>query len=108
MIVSSSSVKSIQTSCSCALPVNLDIRQCTAGGLKGRHDAAIQQLLVAGADINANGGYYGNAPQAALAGGHDAIVQGLFKAGADVNAQEGTYGNGLQAVEMVMAGRFLH
>ena len=43
------------------------------------------------------GGYYGNALQAACSGGHDKIVQMLLEHGADVNAQGGLYGNALQA-----------
>jgi len=42
--------------------------------IKG-HDAVVQRLLEAGADVNARGGYYGKALQAASAQGHDAVVQ---------------------------------
>ncbi|KAJ5422098.1 NACHT nucleoside triphosphatase [Penicillium cf. griseofulvum] len=43
------------------------------------------------------GGEYGNALQAAASGGYDKIVQILLDHSADVNAQGGVYGNALQA-----------
>jgi ankyrin repeat protein len=46
---------------------------------------------------SAQGGYYGNALQAASYNGHDQAVQRLLEKGADVNAQGGRYGNALQA-----------
>ncbi|KAF1961004.1 ankyrin [Byssothecium circinans] len=57
-------------------------------------------LLDKGADVNAEGGRYGNALQAASEGGHEATVKLLLDKGADgadVNAQGGHYGNALQA-----------
>jgi ankyrin repeat protein len=66
----------------------------------GGHDQIVQRLLEKGADVNAQGGYYGNALQAASVKGHDQIVQLLLEKGADVNAQGdrgGYYGNALQA-----------
>jgi ankyrin repeat protein len=55
-------------------------------------------LLEKGADVNAQGGPYGNnALQAASAAGHKQVVQVLLEKGADVNAQGGPYGNALQA-----------
>ena len=63
--------------------------------------AGLQQvsthLLETGADVNAQGGEYGNALQAASSGGHEVIVKLLIEKGADVNAQGGRYGNALQA-----------
>ena len=47
--------------------------------------------------VNAQGGYYGNALQAASFGGHEQVVKLLLDAGAEVNAQGGVYGNALQA-----------
>ena len=64
---------------------------------KGVHDKTVQMLLDRGADVNAQGGQYGNALQAALYRGHDKTVQMLLDRGADVNAQGGEYGNALQA-----------
>ena len=50
-----------------------------------------------GADVNAQGGTYGNALHAASSGGHEQIVRLLVEKGADVNAQGGEDGNALQA-----------
>jgi ankyrin repeat protein len=47
-------------------------------------------LLEKGADVNAQGGYFGNALQAASSGGHDSVVTLLLDKGADVNAQGGS------------------
>jgi ankyrin repeat protein len=44
-------------------------------------------LLEKGADMNAQGGEYENALQAAILQGHEAIVRMLLEKGADVNAQ---------------------
>jgi ankyrin repeat protein len=49
------------------------------------------------ADVNAQGGHYGNALQAASYQGHQEIVQLLLDEGADIDAQGGKYGNALQA-----------
>jgi ankyrin repeat protein len=54
-------------------------------------------LLDKGADVNAQGGLYGNALQAASSGGHEQVVKTLLDKGADVNAQGGRYSNALQA-----------
>ena len=58
---------------------------------------ATHALLEMKVDVNAQGGEYGNALQAALMGGHEAIAKLLIENGADVNAQGGFYGNALQA-----------
>ncbi|KAL9632949.1 MAG: hypothetical protein Q9164_004994 [Protoblastenia rupestris] len=88
----------------------------------GGHKKIVEILLEKGADINAQGGYYGNALQAASfrgheqipdidaqgryhgnalqaasLGGHEQIVQLLLQKGADINAQSGNYSNALQA-----------
>lgn len=47
--------------------------------------------------INAGGGIYGNALQAASHMGHEKIVQTLLDYNADVNVKGGHYGNALQA-----------
>ncbi len=57
----------------------------------------VQLLLDWGADVNTQGGRYGNALYAASVGGHEKIVQILIERGADVNAQGGPYGNALHA-----------
>ncbi|KAK2604011.1 hypothetical protein QQS21_003847 [Conoideocrella luteorostrata] len=54
-------------------------------------------LIDKGADVNAQGGYYGNALQVASYKGHQEIVQLLLEKGADVNAQGGYHGNALLA-----------
>jgi ankyrin repeat protein len=56
---------------------------------------ALQYILKRGADVNAQGGEYGNALQAASYRGHAEIVQLLLNKGANVNAQGGEYGNTL-------------
>ncbi|KAJ5653328.1 hypothetical protein N7490_000331 [Penicillium lividum] len=61
------------------------------------HDGIVKLLLERGADVNAQGGYYGNALQAACYQGYDTLAQMLLERGADVNAQGGYYGNALQA-----------
>jgi ankyrin repeat protein len=54
-------------------------------------------LLDKGADVNAQGGLYGNALQAASSRGHETVVRLLLDKGADVNVQGGHFGNALQA-----------
>jgi ankyrin repeat protein len=54
-------------------------------------------LLNAGANVNAQVGYYGNALHAASGGGYDQVVKTLLNKGANVNAQGGNFGNALQA-----------
>ncbi|KAK7177829.1 hypothetical protein PSPO01_16121, partial [Paraphaeosphaeria sporulosa] len=81
------------------------------------HRSTVQLLLDKGAEINAQGGVYGNALQAASergheaivkllvekgaeaasSRGHEAIVKLLLDKGAEVNAQGGQYSNALQA-----------
>jgi ankyrin repeat protein len=53
-------------------------------------------LIDKGANVNARGGKYGNALQAASLGGYQNIVNLLLDKGADVNAQGGLYGSALQ------------
>jgi ankyrin repeat protein len=57
-------------------------------------------LLHKGADVNAQGGFYGSALQAASAQGRLKVVEMLLQKGADVNAQCGHYGNALQAASV--------
>jgi hypothetical protein len=56
-----------------------------------------RMLLDKGADVNAQGGHFGNALQAASYNGHKEIATLLLDKGADVNAQGGEYGNALHA-----------
>ncbi|KAI6802850.1 hypothetical protein KC361_g973 [Hortaea werneckii] len=50
-----------------------------------------------GVDVNVQGGYYGNALQAASSAGHLEAIQLLLVGGADVNAEGGHFGSALQA-----------
>jgi ankyrin repeat protein len=61
------------------------------------HDKILQMLVDRGADVNAQGGYYGSVLRAASAQGHEKVVQMLLDAGADVNAQDEHYGSALRA-----------
>jgi Ankyrin repeats (3 copies) len=59
---------------------------------------ACKDILDKGADVNAQGGKWGNALQAASwGGGHESVVRLLLEWGADVNAEGGFCGNALQA-----------
>ncbi len=60
------------------------------------HEKIVQIMLDRGADVNAQGGIYGNALQIASWIGHEKIVQILLDRGAVVNVQSGIYGNALQ------------
>ncbi|KAK5728137.1 hypothetical protein LTR17_012145 [Elasticomyces elasticus] len=64
---------------------------------KDGHEAIVRLLLEKQADVNAQGGDYGNALQAASVSGNQTIVQLLLAAGAKVNAKGGLYGSALQA-----------
>ena len=57
----------------------------------------IRLLLDRGVNINAQGGRYGNALQAAVFSGKIDVIQLLLDKGADINAQSGEYGSALQA-----------
>ncbi|GAB1312302.1 Ankyrin repeat-containing domain protein [Madurella fahalii] len=67
-----------------------------AAASEGYNDI-VEILLEKGADVNAQGGYYGTALQAAASEGDNDIVEILLEKGADVNAQGGEYGTALQA-----------
>jgi ankyrin repeat protein len=62
-----------------------------------KHKAIVKLLLEHGADINAQGGWYGNALQEAGMAGDREVVQLLIRTGAQVNAEGGYYGTALQA-----------
>ena len=62
------------------------------------HKVLVELLLAQGdIDVNAQGGEYGNALQAASLHGHEKVVELLLSKGADVNVQAGYYGTALQA-----------
>ena len=60
-------------------------------------DYIVRLLLELGADINAQGGTYGNALQAAVMSKSNVVVKLLVGEGADVNAVGGGYCTALQA-----------
>jgi ankyrin repeat protein len=69
---------------------------CKAASVSG-HKKVVRILLDTGAEVNAQGGKYGNALQAASLYGYKKLVRILLEARVDVNAQGGEYGNALQA-----------
>ncbi|KAJ7253943.1 ankyrin repeat-containing domain protein [Mycena rebaudengoi] len=56
----------------------------------------VWELLESGADMNADGGEYGNALQAASCLGHIEVVRLLLESGADVNAEVEEYDSALE------------
>ncbi|KAH1810960.1 hypothetical protein KXX27_006757 [Aspergillus fumigatus] len=62
--------------------------------------APARELIGKGVDVNAQGGLYGNALQAASYKGYQEIVKLLLDKGADVNVQGGRYGTALQAASL--------
>ena len=61
---------------------------------------SVKSILDKGADINAQGGFYGNALQVASSEGHEKVVQILLDNGAEINAQGGFDGTALQAASV--------
>lgn len=59
----------------------------------------MQLFLKHGADVNVQGGVYGNALQAASYCGDETTVRLLLEHGAHVNAQGGEYENALNAAK---------
>ncbi|RDW91705.1 hypothetical protein BP5796_02870 [Coleophoma crateriformis] len=70
---------------------------------RGVHEV-VKELLAAGADVNAQGGVYGNALQAASFRDHEEIVKQLLAAGADVNAQASERGHEEIVKQLLAAG----
>ena len=60
----------------------------------------LELLLDRGADVNAQGGVFGNALQMASFVGNKEIVELLLNRGANVNMEGGKYGNALQAASV--------
>ncbi|KAI0410229.1 hypothetical protein F5X98DRAFT_387040 [Xylaria grammica] len=72
---------------------------CLCGGNYGYHDKyrMAKLLLKSGADVNAKGGKFGTALQAAAYRGSYYTARLLIESGADVNAKGGRLGTALQA-----------
>lgn len=64
------------------------------------HAAVVSKLIGEGANVNAQGGLFGNALQAASSRGHKGVIQVLLGRGADINAQGGHFGTALQAASV--------
>jgi hypothetical protein len=86
---------------------NTDLRDNMNAGLlyilslRGHRGLVGSILVKEGAEVNAQGGEYSNALQAASYRGEQEIVKLLVEKGAEVNAQGGQYGNALQAASVV-------
>lgn len=63
-----------------------------------------QFLLDRGADVNAQGGEYGDALRAAIAANHKEVVRLLSGSGVNVNAQGGKYGAALSVATLFFDG----
>ncbi|KAJ7900820.1 Pfs, NACHT and ankyrin domain protein [Mycena leptocephala] len=74
-----------------------EVRNRPPSGVVERHLEPARLLLEHGADVNAQGGQYWTALQAASAEGHLELARLLLEHGAEVNAQGGEDGNALQA-----------
>ena len=61
----------------------------------------VKLLLENGAEVNAEGGRYGNALQAASLNGNVVILKLLIENGAEVNRNGGEYGSALHAASSV-------
>ena len=90
----------------------LSAKSCTSAGLGhalqaasiGGHLQVIEQLLAAGADVNAPPAFHGStALQAASRGGHLQVVERLLAAGANVNAAAAQH-DGLTALQAATEG----
>lgn len=83
-----------------------DVNACSVDGYTlltasthGKEEIA-SILIAAGAHVNAQGGYSGNARQTASAQGPKGLAEPLLAASADVNADGGSYGNALQVASV--------
>jgi ankyrin repeat protein len=83
--------------------IGFDMTQSTINVASPLYYASLESLvkpvarLLEKGGVNAQGGRYGNALQAASRRGNEAIVRLLLEKGANVNAQGGEYGNALCA-----------
>ena len=60
----------------------------------------VEDIIPQTIDVNARGGFYGNALHAASKSGYEEVVQTLLDAGADINARGRLYGYALQAASV--------
>lgn len=67
-----------------------------AVAMAGDNEEAVSLLVNRGADVNAAGGFHGNALQGAVFKNSERIIQLLIDEGADINASGGRYGSALQ------------
>lgn len=79
-----------------------DINLTSSGGvpilsMAVKYRSGVQMLLDMGADVNFQGGQYGNALQAAAKEGNQAVVQLLLDRGADINCEGDVLGSPLSA-----------
>jgi ankyrin repeat protein len=61
--------------------------------------ASSSRFIERGADVNAQGGEYSNALDAASIGGHLETVKILLERGSDINAQGGFYGDAVERIK---------
>ena len=69
---------------------------------------SVQTLLESGADVNAEGGFFGSALQAASHGNYKEIVCILLQRNVNVNTNNGWYGNALQAASRNGCEEIIH
>ncbi|KAJ7889168.1 hypothetical protein B0H14DRAFT_2562009 [Mycena olivaceomarginata] len=75
------------------------------GSMLPWNNEVVKLLIEKGANLNAQGGRFGNVLQVASITGNKEMVQLLIEKGANVNAQGGEYGNVLQATLMMQENK---
>ncbi|KAF9060862.1 ankyrin repeat-containing domain protein [Rhodocollybia butyracea] len=75
--------------------VHAQVKNLIHTAIRNRNKDIVQHLLEHNANVNVQGGRYGNALQAAIRKGNKDIVQLLLEYKADVNVQKGEYGGAL-------------
>ena len=74
--------------------------QVMEAATRNGHKQVVKLLLDKGANVNAQGGRYGNALLAASISGHEQVVKLLLDNDADVNTQGEYYSNALRAASV--------